>query len=76
MTASFKGPPLVVHIMIAAMVNAFFLPLIVDWTGSILYAFLVSVALLAVYGLLVLWLARPRHTPDARDCLKTPSKPR
>jgi undecaprenyl pyrophosphate phosphatase UppP len=64
MTAFLKGPPLVVHIMIATMVNAFFFPLIYDWTGSILYGFLVSVAFLAVYGLLVLWLARPRHTPE------------
>ena len=64
MTAFLKGPPLVVHIMIATMVNAFFFPLIYDWTGSILYGFLVSVAFLAVYGLLVLWLARPRHAPE------------
>jgi hypothetical protein len=56
-----KGPPLVVHILIATMVNAFFFPLIYDWTGSILYAFLVSVAFLSVYGLLVLWLAIPRR---------------
>ena len=64
MTTYLKGPPLVVHIMIATMVDAFFFPLIYDWTGSILYAFLVSVAFLAVYGLLVLWLIRPRRAPE------------
>lgn len=64
MTAFLKGPPLIVHIMIATMVDAFFFPLIYDWTGSILYGFLVSVAFLAVYGLLVLWLALPRRAPE------------
>lgn len=61
-----KGPPLVVHILIATMVDACLFPLFLDWTGSILYAFLVSVAFLAIYGLFVLWLARPRPAPEAR----------
>lgn len=64
MPAHLKGPPLVVHILIATMVDAFFFPLIYDWTGSILYGFLVSVAFLAVYGLLVLWLALPLRGPE------------
>lgn len=75
MTTHLKGPPLVVHILIATMVNAFFFPLIFDWTGSILYAFLVSVAVLAVYGLIVLWVARPRRVPPSgppRQSVKPP----
>jgi len=63
MTAFLKGPPLVVHILIATMVNAFFFPLIFEWAGSILYAFLASVVFLAVYGLLVLWLAGSGRLP-------------
>ena len=35
----FSGPPLLVHILIIAMVNAFFFPIIYNWSGSILYAF-------------------------------------
>ena len=60
MRALGPGPPLVVHILIAAMVNALFFPLIYHWTGAILYAFLVSVGLLGIYGLIVLWWARRR----------------
>ena len=61
MTTSFKGPPLVVHILIATMINAFFFPLIVDWTGALLYGFMVSVAFLALYGLIVLLLFRKKQ---------------
>jgi hypothetical protein len=55
------GPPLVVHILIATMLNALCFPLIYRWTGAILYAFLVSVCLLGIYGLIVMWWARGRH---------------
>lgn len=59
MTTFFKGPPLIVHVLIAAMVNAIFFPLVVEWTGGILYGFLTSVAFLAIYGVLFLLLATP-----------------
>jgi len=45
-----------VHILIIAMVNAFFFPIIAHWSGSILYAFLISVGILCIYGLMVIWL--------------------
>ena len=44
------GPGLLVHILIVTMVNALCLPLFYRWTGSILYAFFISVGVLAVYG--------------------------
>jgi hypothetical protein len=56
MTGFFSGPSLLVHILIIAMVNAFFFPLFATWSGSILYAFLISVATLCIYGLLAIWL--------------------
>lgn len=56
MMAFFSGPPLLVHILIIAMVNAFFFPIITDWSGSLLYAFLVSVGILCLYGLMAIWL--------------------
>jgi hypothetical protein len=33
MTGFFSGPPLLVHILIIAMVNAFFFPIIYNWVG-------------------------------------------
>ena len=74
MTTCFKGPPLVVHILIATMVNAFFFPLIYDLTGSILYAFLASVAILAAYGLIVLWLVGP-HSALKKKGPQQPDEP-
>ena len=56
MTAFFSGPPLLVHILIIAMVNAFFFPIITHWSGSILYTFLISVGILCIYGLIAIWL--------------------
>ncbi|GAB6907481.1 hypothetical protein DESC_350042 [Desulfosarcina cetonica] len=65
-----KGPMLMVHIVIVTMVNAFFFPLIMKWTGSILYGFLVSVGLLAAYGgvLMGIWGTRvpPAETRKKR----------
>lgn len=55
------GPPLVVHILIATMVNALVFPFIYHWTGAILYAFLVSVGMLGIYGWIVMWWVRRRH---------------
>ena len=56
MTDFFSGPPLLVHLLIIAMVNAFFFPIIAHWSGSILYAFLISVGILCIYGLMAIWL--------------------
>ncbi|BBO67399.1 hypothetical protein DSCA_13290 [Desulfosarcina alkanivorans] len=56
MTGFFSGPPLLLHILIVAMVNAFFFPIIYNWSGSILYAFLISVGILCLYGLIAIWL--------------------
>ncbi|WP_372681088.1 hypothetical protein [Desulfosarcina sp.] len=56
MTMSFSGPSLLVHILIIAMVNAFFFPIMAHWSGSILYAFLISVGILCIYGLMAIWL--------------------
>jgi len=56
MTGFFSGPPLLVHILIIAMVNAFFFPIIAHWSGSLLYAFLISVGILCIYGLIAIWL--------------------
>jgi hypothetical protein len=38
------------------MVNAFFFPIIYNWSGSILYAFLISVGILCLYGMAAIWL--------------------
>lgn len=68
MTAFSSGPPLLVHILAVTMVNAFFFPMIFNWTGSILYAFLTSVGILSLYGMLVLLIAgkrRPREKQTA-----------
>jgi hypothetical protein len=56
MTVFFSGPSMLVHILIVAMVNAFFFPIFVRWSGSILYAFLISVGILCIYGLIAIWL--------------------
>ena len=56
MSTFFSGPPLLVHILIIAMVNAFFFPIITHWSGSILYTFLISVGILCIYGLIAIWL--------------------
>ena len=56
MPAYFSGPPLLVHLVIIAMVNGFFFPIIYNWSGSLLYAFLISVGILCVYGLAAIWL--------------------
>ena len=61
MTGFFKGPPLLVHILIATMVNAMAFRLFYQWTGSILYAFLISVGVLCVYGLVVGWLFKRKN---------------
>lgn len=58
MTGFFSGPPLVIHILILAMVNAFFFPFLYTWSGSILYAFLLSVGILCFYGLIAIWIVR------------------
>lgn len=56
MTAFFSGPPLLVHLVIVAMINGFFFPIIYNWSGSLLYAFLISVGILCIYGLAAIWL--------------------
>jgi len=61
MTGLFKGPPLLVHILIATMANALVFPLFYQWTGSILYAFLISVGVLCGYGLVVVWLFKRKN---------------
>jgi small neutral amino acid transporter SnatA (MarC family) len=61
MTGFFKGPSLLVHILIAAMVNALAFPLFYRWAGSILYAFLISVCVLCMYGGFVVWLFRRKN---------------
>jgi len=61
MSGIFKGPPLLVHILIAAMGNALIFPLFYHWAGSILYAFLISVGALSVYGLVVVWLFKRKN---------------
>ncbi len=61
MTGFFKGPPLLVHILVATMANALVFPLFYHWTGSILYAFLISVCVLCVYGLVVVWLVKRKN---------------
>ena len=53
MTGFYAGPRLLVHILIIAMVNALFFPFFYRWSGSILYAFLISVGVLCAYGLVV-----------------------
>ena len=59
MTVFFSGPALLVHILIIAMVNALFFPILYHWSGSILYAFLISVVILSLYGLVALrWFGR------------------
>ena len=61
MNSMFAGPRLLVHILIVTMVNAFFFPVFYRWSGSILYAFLISVVVLCVYGLISLWwFGRPK----------------
>ena len=54
------GPPLLVHIMIVCMVNALCFPMFYRWSGSILYAFLISVGVLSVYGVIANRLFRNR----------------
>lgn len=56
MTGFFSGPPLLLHILIIAMVNAFFFPILYNWSGSILYAFLISVGILCLYGCVAIWV--------------------
>jgi hypothetical protein len=56
MTGFFKGPALLVHILIVTMANALVFPIFYQWTGSILHAFLVSVGALCAYGLVVGWV--------------------
>ena len=56
MTGWSKGPSLLVHILIAAMLNALCFPIFYHWTGAILYAFLISVGVLCVYGMIALLL--------------------
>ncbi len=61
MSTHFTGPALMVHILIAATINAFLFPFIYGWAGSMLYAFLINVAVLCVYGVAVLWTASGRR---------------
>lgn len=56
MTGFLTGPAFVVHILIITAVNAILFPLIYGWSGSILYAFLISVGGLCLYGLLAYWI--------------------
>ena len=63
MTAYLKGPRLVVHILIAAIVNAILLPVFFHWScGSVLYAFLLSVGFLAAYGWVVIGWVKARRS--------------
>ena len=55
MSGFFAGPSFLVHILILAAANAIALPLLYRWSGSILYAFLISVGGLCLYGLLAFW---------------------
>jgi hypothetical protein len=57
MNIPLNGPSLVVHILIATLLNALLFPFLYAWTGAVLYAFLVSVAILCGYGAVVLWIA-------------------
>jgi hypothetical protein len=50
------GPTLLIHILILTMIDAILLPVFYQWSGSILYTFLISVGVLCLYGLLVLSL--------------------
>ena len=54
------GPRLLVHILVITMVNALFFPILYQWIGSILYAFLISVGILCVYGVIALRLFNKR----------------
>jgi hypothetical protein len=56
MTGWSKGPSLLVHILIATMLNALFFPIFYQWTGALLYAFFFSVGVLCVYGMIALLL--------------------
>lgn len=59
MTVFLSGPALLVHILIIAMVNALLFPILYHWSGSILYAFLISVVILSLYGLAAIrWFGR------------------
>lgn len=60
MTGFLAGPALLVHILIIAIVNALLFPIFYHWSSSILYAFLISVGLLCVYGVIALQLIRRR----------------
>ncbi len=60
MTGLVAGPRLLVHILVIAMVNALFFPVIYNWAGSILYAFLISVGILCIYGYIALKLSGRR----------------
>ena len=61
MNGHFKGPSLLVHILIVAMINGFFFPLFYEASGSLLYAFLTSVGVLGIYGLIVILLFRHKE---------------
>jgi len=56
MTGFSTGPPFLVHILILAAANSIVFPLFYQWSGSILYAFLISVGVLCLYGFLAFWL--------------------
>ena len=60
MTGFPAGPRLLVHILIITMVNALFFPFFYGWSGSILYAFLISVGGVCAYGLIVMRLLKRR----------------
>lgn len=53
MTGFSTGPRLLVHLLIITMANALVFPIFYRWSGSILYAFLISVGALCAYGLIV-----------------------
>ena len=60
MNGFYAGPRLLVHILLITMVNALFFPILCQWLGSILYAFLVSVGILCIYGAISLRLFNKR----------------
>jgi hypothetical protein len=61
MTGFFSGPSLIVHVLIVAMINAFLLPTFYKWSGSILFAFFISIMMISIYGLIVVWLLSRRN---------------
>lgn len=55
------GPTLLVHVLIVTMVNALCFPFFYRWSGSILYAFFISVGFLCIYGVIACRLSTSRR---------------